>query len=152
MFDIDEVKITDKMGVILKEIRMEKGFSRELIAERAGIGTRHLAAIENEKRAPSIEVFCRIIRAVGISSDCVVYPEYKNSESEEMQLIRLGFVKSAPMPDRSLFLRQLQIRHIVISHKDIVHAVFVDSRFQFFHAGISSVFSICCSSVLFTLF
>lgn len=89
MFDIDEVKITDKMGVILKEIRMEKGFSRELIAERAGIGTRHLAAIENEKRAPSIEVFCRIIRALGISSDCVVYPEYKNSESEEMQLIRL---------------------------------------------------------------
>ena len=84
MFDKDEVKITDKMGLILKEIRMEKGFSRELIAERAG-----MAAIENEKRAPSIEVFCRIIRALGISSDCVVYPEYKNSESEEMQLIRL---------------------------------------------------------------
>lgn len=89
MFDKDEVKITDKMGLILKEIRMEKGFSRELIAERAGIGTRHLAAIENEKRAPSIEVFCRIIRALGISADCVVYPEYEKSESEEMQLIRL---------------------------------------------------------------
>ena len=41
------------------------------------------------KSAPSIEVFCRIIRALGISADCVVYPEYKNSESEEMQLIRL---------------------------------------------------------------
>ena len=89
MFDKDEVKITDKMGLIPKEIRMEKGFSRELIAERARIGTRHLAAIENEKRAPSIEVFCRIIRALGISADCVVYPEYENSESEEMQLIRL---------------------------------------------------------------
>ena len=89
MFDKDEMKTTDKMGLILKEIRMEKGFSRELIAERAGIGTRHLAAIENEKRAPSIEVFCRIIRALGISADCVVYPEYENSESEEMQLIRL---------------------------------------------------------------
>ena len=89
MFDKDEVKITDKMGLILKEIRMEKGFSRELIAERAGIGSRLWAAIENEKRAPSIEVFCRIIRALGISADCVVYPEYENSESEEMQLIRL---------------------------------------------------------------
>ena len=89
MFDKDEVKITDKMGLILKEIRMEKGFSRELIAERAGIGTRHLAAIENEKRAPSIEGFCRMIRALGISADCVVYPEYENSESEGMQLIRL---------------------------------------------------------------
>ena len=74
MFEKDEAKITDKMGLILKEIRLQKGFSREIIAERAKIGVRHLAAIENEQRAPSIEVFCRIVRALGISADRVVYP------------------------------------------------------------------------------
>ena len=37
MFGKDEVKITDKMGLIPKSIRMQKGFSRELIAERAAI-------------------------------------------------------------------------------------------------------------------
>ena len=99
MFDIDEVKITDKMGVILKEIRMEKGFSRELIAERAGIGTRHLAAIENEQRAPSIEVFCRIVRALGISADRVVYPEDEVEESEEVQLVRL--IRACDVRDRA---------------------------------------------------
>ena len=89
MFGKDEAKITDKMGLILKSIRMQKGFSRELIAERAGIGVRHLAAIENEQRAPSIEVFCRIVRALGISADRVVYPEDEMEESEEAQLVRL---------------------------------------------------------------
>ena len=57
------------MGPILKGIRLQKVFSREIIAERAKIGVRHLAAIENEQRAPSIEVFCRIVRALGISAD-----------------------------------------------------------------------------------
>ena len=46
MFEKDEAKITDKMGLILKGIRLQKGFSREIIAERAKIGVRHLAAIE----------------------------------------------------------------------------------------------------------
>ena len=75
MFEKDEAKITDKMGLILKGIRLQKGFFREIIAERAKIGVRHLAAIENEQRAPSIEVFCRIVRALGISADRVVYPK-----------------------------------------------------------------------------
>ena len=77
------------MGLILKGIRLQKGFSREIIAERAKIGVRHLAAIENEQRAPSIEVFCRIMRALGISADRVVYPEDEVEESEEVQLVKL---------------------------------------------------------------
>ena len=89
MFEKDEAKITDKMGLILKGIRLQKGFSREIIAERAKIGVRHLAAIENEQHAPSIEVFCRIVRALGISADRVVYPEDEVEESEEVQLVRL---------------------------------------------------------------
>lgn len=85
MFEKDEAKITDKMGLILKGIRLQKGFSREIIAERAKIGVRHLAAIENEQRAPSIEVFCRIVRALGISADRVVYPEDEVKEAEQIQ-------------------------------------------------------------------
>ena len=89
MFEKDEAKITDKMGLILKGIRLQKGFSRQIIAERAKISVRHLAAIENKQRAPSIEVFCRIVRALGISADRVVYPEDEVEESEEAQLVWL---------------------------------------------------------------
>lgn len=49
MVEKDEVKITDKLGEILKRERLSRGVSRDEIAERTGIGVRHLAAIENEK-------------------------------------------------------------------------------------------------------
>ncbi len=85
----DEERITDKLGEILKCERLKAGFTREEIAERAGIGVRHLAAIENEKRMPSAEILCRLVRAIGISADRVAYPEAILSESEDTQLVRL---------------------------------------------------------------
>lgn len=99
MVEKDEVKVTDKMGEILKEIRIEQGISRDVIAERASIGTRHLAAIENEERAPSIEVFCRIVRALGVSADRIVYPEHEISEDDVAQLIRL--IRACDARDRA---------------------------------------------------
>lgn len=88
-----EEKITDKLGEILKKERIKAGYTREETAERAGIGVRHLAAIENEQRNPSVEVMCRLIRAIGISADLIVYPASIPSDSEDMneatQLIRL---------------------------------------------------------------
>ena len=89
----DESKITDTLGEILKRERLKAGYTREEIAERAGIGVRHLAAIENEQRMPSAEVLCRLIRAIGISADLIVYPETIPPEPEDAheiaQLIRL---------------------------------------------------------------
>lgn len=89
----DDERITDVLGEILKRERLNKSFSRDEIAERAGIGVRHLAAIENEKRMPSAEVLCRLVRAIGFSADLIVYPEstpQKTEDAEEIsQLIRL---------------------------------------------------------------
>ena len=51
-----EAKITDKLGEILKRERINAGYTREEIAERTGIGVRHLAAIENEQRMPRSDV------------------------------------------------------------------------------------------------
>ncbi len=88
-----EAKITDKLGEILKRERINAGYTREEIAERTGIGVPHLAAIENEQRMPSAEVMCRLIHAIGISADLIVYPDITPSEPEDArettQLIRL---------------------------------------------------------------
>ena len=89
MVEKEEVKITDKLGHFLKQERIKAEITREVIAERADIGVRHLTAIENEERMPSIETFCRIIRALGISADCAVYPDTPLVESDESQRIRL---------------------------------------------------------------
>ena len=45
------------------------------------------------------------------------------------KLFQIGLVQPSPVTNGAVFLRQLQIRHIVIAHQHIVHAVFVDSRF-----------------------
>jgi transcriptional regulator with XRE-family HTH domain len=88
-----EAKITDKLGEILKRERIKAGYTREQTAERVGIGVRHLAAIENEQRKPSAEVMCRLVRAIGISADLIIYPTSIPSEPEDTheiaQLIRL---------------------------------------------------------------
>lgn len=88
-----EEKITDKLGEILKRERAKAGYTREEIAMRAGIGVRHLAAIENEQRMPSAEVMCRLVRAIGISADLIIYSDTIQSGTEDAretaQLIRL---------------------------------------------------------------
>jgi transcriptional regulator with XRE-family HTH domain len=88
-----EERITGKLGEILKKERIKARYTREETAERAGIGVRHLAAIENEQRNPSAEVMCRLIRAIGISADLIVYPASIPPETEDVaetaQLIRL---------------------------------------------------------------
>lgn len=71
----DDEVLTDKLGEILKREREKAGYTREVIAERAKIGVRHLAAIENEQRMPSAKVLLRLIRAIGISADLLAYPE-----------------------------------------------------------------------------
>lgn len=93
-----EVNITDKLGEILKAARQEHGYTRDQIAERAGIGVRHLAAIENEQKNPSAEVLCRLVRAIGISADWVAYPENSELDTEEAQLVRL--IRSCDVRDR----------------------------------------------------
>ncbi len=98
MVNKDEAKITDKMGATLKHKRNELGLTRDTVAERAGIGIRHLAAIENEKRMPSAEVLCRIIRALGISANLIAYPENEEIESEDAHLVRL--IRTCDVRDR----------------------------------------------------
>ncbi|SBW01010.1 Transcriptional regulator, XRE family [uncultured Eubacteriales bacterium] len=89
----DDETITDKLGEILKREREKAGYTREQIAERAKIGVRHLAAIENEQRMPSVKVLFRLIRAIGISADVIAYPETTQFETgedyETSHLIRL---------------------------------------------------------------
>ncbi len=89
----DDEATTDKLGEILKRERINAGDTREEIAERTGIGVRHLAAIENEQRMPSVKVLLRLIRANGISADLIAYPERTSVDTEEVkeinQLIRL---------------------------------------------------------------
>ncbi len=90
--------ITNGLGAKLRVARENSDLSRELVAERADIGVRYLAAIESGEKTPSVEVFCRIVRAIGVSADIVAYPESYETETEDAQLVRL--IRACDVRDR----------------------------------------------------
>nr|WP_294681552.1 helix-turn-helix transcriptional regulator [uncultured Anaerotignum sp.] len=50
-------------------------YTREQIADRAEISSRFLAAIENDKRKPSLDVLIRLVNAIGASFDEILAPQ-----------------------------------------------------------------------------
>ena len=60
-------QITPGLGNRLRQIREQARLTREEVAEKAGISTRHLAAIELEQKNPSVDTLYRLIRVLGIS-------------------------------------------------------------------------------------
>ena len=49
------------LGVVIKNARINKQFTQEQLAEKIGIGSRHIMAIENEGKHPSYEVLYNLI-------------------------------------------------------------------------------------------
>lgn len=73
-------QINNQHGNILRSLREEQGLTRELVAERADIGLRHLAAIELGEKNPSVNTLYRLLRAIGASADRVFYPEHSKKD------------------------------------------------------------------------
>jgi transcriptional regulator with XRE-family HTH domain len=74
------------LGAIIKAARLSKGLTQEILAEKVGIGLRHIMAIENEGSYPSYEVLYKLIRELHIPADLIFYPEKQlnNSQAEEI--------------------------------------------------------------------
>ncbi len=77
-----------EVGAALKKARKDKNRTRENLAEQVGITTRHLSAIENGEKRPSIEVLREIIHCLGISADRVFYPDL-DEDTDAQQTMRL---------------------------------------------------------------
>jgi len=70
------VRIVEKdLGAIIKTARKNRGLTQEDLAEKAGVGTRHIMSIENEGGNPSYDVLYMLIRELHIPSDSIFYPE-----------------------------------------------------------------------------
>lgn len=69
------MKIEEKFGARVKEIRLKKGFSQEALANEAGIDRTYMTSVENGKRNISIQNIEKIITALNIS-----FSEFFNKE------------------------------------------------------------------------
>lgn len=89
-------------GASLRQAREKRHYSREQIADRADISPRYLAALENDKRKPSLDVLIRVINATGASFDEVLAPQTAGQEEVTDRIKRL--VPQCSQRDQELVL------------------------------------------------
>lgn len=70
-FDFDFMPI----GQAIKKAREARGMTREQLSEIIGYAPRHIQAIENEGKYPSIELFIQLIQMFDVSVDEYIFPD-----------------------------------------------------------------------------
>lgn len=76
------------MGPIFKKYRINAKRTQEDVAEKVGITTRFLMALENEEKRPSIDNLLRLVDTLNIPGDAILHPQIQHIDSEDQQLLR----------------------------------------------------------------
>lgn len=63
------------LGLRIREARQAKGYSRQILAERAGTGEVYLGEIERGLKMPSLNTFIRLVDALDVSTDYLLRDE-----------------------------------------------------------------------------
>ena len=75
---------TEAFGVVLRELRVEKGLTQEGLALDAGTERSHISALERAEKGPSLGTILRLAQALGISAgDVVSLVEQKLAEKNQ---------------------------------------------------------------------
>ena len=94
------------MGPILKNARIEVRLTQDELAERLGVTTRYIMAIENEGKGPALDVWFRLIRTLHISADSIVYPESNAEKEQDEQLLYM--IRSLNSRDKKIAQATIQ--------------------------------------------
>lgn len=76
-FDFDFMPI----GQAIKKAREARGMTREQLSEIIGYAPRHIQAIENEGKYPSIELSIQLIQMFDVSVDEYIFPDKEVKKS-----------------------------------------------------------------------
>jgi transcriptional regulator with XRE-family HTH domain len=68
------------LGKTLRQVRREKGYSQNVLAEKAGIGNVYLGEIERGQKMPSLNSFIKIIEALDVSADYILRNELNSGQ------------------------------------------------------------------------
>lgn len=68
------------IGKKLRDARLEKGYTQQVVVKMAGIGSMYLGEIERGLKMPSLSSFVKIIEALGVSADYVLRDELSTGQ------------------------------------------------------------------------
>ena len=69
------------MGQAIKQARLDKGWTREQLAQEVDLAPRYIMSIENKGQHPSFQVFVDLMTLFNISVDQFLYPADGNEKS-----------------------------------------------------------------------
>lgn len=78
-----------ELGKLVKKKRLEKNLTRQMLADKVGVGTRHIFSIEHEGGNPSYKVLRELIYTLELSPDDVFYPQNVETNSELISLFKM---------------------------------------------------------------
>lgn len=63
------------IGARIKEARIASAMTQELLAEKVGVNTTYISDIERGAKFPSLNLYIKIVDALGVSSDYILRGE-----------------------------------------------------------------------------
>jgi len=69
-----------ELGTKIREARMKKGYTQEVLAEKANIGVMYIGEIERGLKMPSVKIFIKIIEALDVSADYLLRNEISSGK------------------------------------------------------------------------
>ena len=63
------------LGKKIRESRIKKGYTQQDLADRAHVGVVYISEIERGIKMPSLNIFIKIIDALGVSADYILRDE-----------------------------------------------------------------------------
>lgn len=71
MDDADAIALCNSLVDTLKDLRVEQGFTQQMIAEAAGVNFSTISRIESHERIPRLDIILRYANAVNAMIDVV---------------------------------------------------------------------------------
>ena len=77
------------MGPIFKKYRPDAKRTQDEVAEKVGITTRFLMALENEEKRPGPDILLHPVDVLNIPGDAILHPQLQTMDSEDEKLSRM---------------------------------------------------------------
>ncbi len=101
----ERAQILVSFGKRLRELRLERGLSQAMLAERADITTEHVSRIERALVGPSLEVMDRLAEALGVEIKALFEFGATRPSADAMFVQLADIVRRLSPDDRRLLLR-----------------------------------------------
>ena len=72
------------LGQRIREARLSAGLTQSALAEKADVSTNHISAIERGASDTKTEHFAKIVQALGVSADFLLFGDTSKEDSDKL--------------------------------------------------------------------